>query len=341
MLSKLRRLLSPPSNSNGPRLPLLVWGDAMPQGGRPQVRRALAGADAHECMYSWVYLNELLTVRDLLANPAAEDPQNQISEELPGVFKPVVELLTKDAEFVELGSTLFASIEKVELFAKQLGKDVSGILYSGIEYSPFMRRAAKSLHPNHNINLVAEPSQWQRSRDRVVHVSRFVGSYAFRSTEDFAAELARCDAFHLIDVFGLDGEFQSWDLGLPITFFDIEKLAKAMPGFDLYVTKVTPEYHYAGRKKAMVIRLLGAKRGLLPGSNYDRFRPGVMRAEIDSSLTTEQWEAFAEYKRHFPVWAGPPGHTKAELAELLSSPGIDLHFDDAAASAVVKATKWL
>lgn len=175
MLSKLRRLLSPPSEANGPRLPLLIWGDAMTQGGRPQVRRVLAGADAHECMYSWVYLSELLAVRDLLAG-TPDDPQHQISEELEGVFKPVVELLGKDGEFVELGSTMFASIEKVELLARRLGKDVSGVHYSGIEYSPFMRRAAASLHPGHALNQVVEPHLWTRSRDRVVHVSRFVAA---------------------------------------------------------------------------------------------------------------------------------------------------------------------
>jgi hypothetical protein len=339
MISKLRRLLSPPSKSNGPRLPFLVWGDAMPQGGRPQVRRALAGADAHECMYSWVYLNELLAVRDLLAG-TPRDPQNQVSEELEGVFGPVVELLGKDGELVELGSTMFASIEKVDLLAKKLGKDVSSVLFSGIEYSPFMRRAAASLHPGHALNQVVEPHQWSRSRERVVHVSRFVGSYAFRSTEEFAAELARADAFHIIDVFGLGDEFASWDLGLPITFFDIGKLAADLPGFDLYATKVTPEYHYAGRKKAMVLRLLGVRKGIDYRPDAPKLTANVAE-QVDRSMTAEQWNVFAEYKRHFPVWGGPPGHTKTELAELLSPSGIDLHFDDAAASAVVKATKWL
>ncbi len=38
----------------------------------PQVRRALAGADAHECMYTWVYISELVTVRDMATMAARE-----------------------------------------------------------------------------------------------------------------------------------------------------------------------------------------------------------------------------------------------------------------------------
>lgn len=348
-----------PADPSLRRLPLLIWGDVFPGGGRPQVRRVLAGSDAHEGMYTWVYLSELLAVRDLLAAkiPAGAtpierfealraivpDPQWQISEELPSVFLPITELLVKagGGEFVEVGSTMFASIEKVELCAKLLGESLPPILYSGIEYSPFLRRAALSLHPGANIRLVVEPEEWTRSRDLAVHVSRFVGSYAFRSTERFASELARCDAFHIIDVFDLEREFHSWDLGLPITFFDIQALAKALPDFDLFVTKVTPEFHYAGRRKSMVLRLLGAKKGMLAASQGKPLDATSLGREVSQSLSNDQWEAFAEYKKHFPVWGGPTGMTKKEVIQHVRSTGIDLHFDDRAASAIVRAAKWL
>lgn len=370
MIRTLRKWLLPPGPSQVAdgrksadpslrRLPLLIWGDVFPGGGRPQVRRVLAGGDAHEGMYTWVYLSELLAVRDLLAAnmPAGStpmerfealramvpDPQWQISEELPGVFLPVTELLIKagGGEFVEIGSTMFASIEKLELCARLIGSPLPPVLYSGIEYSPFLRRAALSLHPGADIRLVVEPEQWTRSRDLAVHVSRFVGSYAFRSTERLAAELARCDAFHVIDVFDLDREFHSWDLGLPITFFDIQKLAKALPGYDLFVTKVTPEFHYAGRRKSMVLRLLGAKKGMLDASKFKPLDAASLGREIDQSLSSDQWDAFAEYKKHFPVWGGPPGMTKAEVKRHVRSIGMDLHFDDAAASAAVRDAKWV
>jgi hypothetical protein len=310
-------------------------------------------------MYTWVYLSELLAVRDLLAakmpagatpierfealRATVPDPQWQISEELPSVFLPITELLVKagGGELVELGSTMFASIEKVELCAGLLGESLPPILYSGIEYSPFLRRAALSLHPGANIKLVVEPEEWTRSRDLAVHVSRFVGSYAFRSTARFASELARCDAFHLIDVFDLEREFHSWDLGLPITFFDIQALSKALPDFDLFVTKVTPEFHYAGRRKAMVLRLLGAKRGMLDGPTGRTLDASVLGREVDQSLSSDEWEAFAEYKKHFPVWGGPTGMTKQEVTRHVRSTGIDLHFDDRAAAAIVRAAKWL
>ena len=186
-------------------------------------------------------------------------------------------------------------------------------------------------------------------------MSRFVGSYAFRSTEVFASEIARCDAFHIIDVFSLSRDFHSWDLGLPITFFDLEAMIRGLPDFDIYLTEATPEYHYAGRLKAMVLRLFGIKRDTAKKLSYwDRFPGGFERtfsarrivdasiaAEIYRSLSAEQWEAFAEYKRHFPIWGGPTGHSTAAVGDLVAPVDMDLHFGDEAAAEAVRRVKWL
>lgn len=386
-----------PADQSIRRLPVVVWGDAFSSGDRPQVRRVLAGADAHECMYTWVYLNELVTVREMVDAAARQeyqpptsagqlrerfqalkcattDPQHQISNELPDVFLPAAAFLAASgadkAELCELGSTFFASIDKLDLCARILGTplDRSRLLFSGIEYSPFLKRSSTYFHPHDPIRLVTEPAEWQRSREYVFHVSRFVGSYAFRSTAGFAAEIIRCDAFHIIDAFNLgEDDFHSWDLGLPITFMNlplmVDQLADA--GFDIFLTKVDPEFHAAGRQKAMVVRLFGIKRDVAARISYfDRFAPlggfvsmfsarplrrgegGSVVADVDRSLTAEQWEAFAEYKKFFPIWSGPTGHTKAEVATLVSSRdlGMNLHFDDGQAAEavrqVVKAGSW-
>lgn len=386
-----------PADQSIRRLPLVVWGDAFPSGDRPQVRRALAGADAHECMYTWVYLNELVTVREMAdaaarqqyqppmsaaevherfqaLRSATTDPQHQISNELPDVFLPAAAFLAAagadKAEFCELGSTFFASIEKLDLCGRILGTplDRTKLLFSGIEYSPFLKRSSIYFHPHDPLRLVTEPAEWQRSRDNVFHVARFVGSYAFRSTAGFAAEIARCDAFHIIDAFNLgEGDFHSWDLGLPITFMSlplmVDQLADA--GFDLFLTKVTPEFHAAGRQKAMVVRLFGIKRDVATRIGYfGRFAPfggfasmfsarplkrgdgAAVMGEVDRSLSAEQWEAFAEYKKFFPIWAGPPGYSKEEVAKLVSSGdlGMNLRFDDgqpaAAVRQVLAANSW-
>ena len=48
------------------RLPLLLWGDVL--AGRPSIlRRALAGSDAHECMYAWVYMTDFIAHGNLLS----------------------------------------------------------------------------------------------------------------------------------------------------------------------------------------------------------------------------------------------------------------------------------
>ncbi|MBN9486375.1 MAG: hypothetical protein J0H44_04090 [Alphaproteobacteria bacterium] len=287
------------------------------------------------------------------------DPQFQISEELPGVFLPAAAFLAAagDGEFLELGSTFFVSIEKLDLCSRLLGTpiDRGSMLFSGIEYSPFLKRVAVQLHPGDNLQLVTEPKEWKRSRDYAFHVSRFVGSYAFRSTEAFASEIARCDAFHIIDAFSLGRDFHSWDLGLPITFFDLEAMIRGLPDFDIYLTKATPEYHYAGRLKAMVLRLFGIKRDTARRLDYwDRFPDGFERTftarrivdasisiEIDRSLSAEQWEAFAEYKKHFPIWSGPPGLSTRAVGELVAPGNIDLHFGGEAIAEAVRRTKWL
>jgi hypothetical protein len=137
-----------PADQSLKRLPFLVWGDGFLNGDRPQVRRALAGADAHECMYTWVYINELMAVRSLLnviqkndftvpssnaeigrrfgeIRGAAEDLQKQITGELVDVFLPVAVFVAlsgpMNTEVCELGSTFFASIEKLEFCSRLIG----------------------------------------------------------------------------------------------------------------------------------------------------------------------------------------------------------------------------
>lgn len=378
-----------PADQSIRRLPLVVWGDVFANGDVPQVRRALAGADAHECMYTWVYICELVAVTAMAGHAASEplipptsatdvkerfqrlknsteDPQNQISSELLDVFLPVAVFIAaagpETVEYCELGSTFFVSIEKLEICSRILGLrlDREKMLFSGIEYSPFLTRASICFHPDDPIRIVKEPDQWHRSRENAFHISRFVGSYACRSTADFAKEIARCDAFHIIDAFNLGAsDFHSWDLGLPITFMNLPLMVDQLndAGFDVYVTKVDPEFHAAGRQKAMVVRLFGVKRDVAARLGYyERFqaiggfaamtgarqlRRGegeAIIAEIDASLTSEQWEAFADYKAFFPIWSGPPGMSKSEVAAMVSSADLamNLRFDDGAASAAVR-----
>lgn len=388
---------SVPADPSFRRLPLLVWGDVFPNGDRPQVRRVLAGADAHECMYAWVYLNELLMARDMLRgamNNAYEpfdrfdalkarfeglrnetsDPQSQASDDLIERFLPTaifLKLAGEDAtEFCELGSTLFASIEKIDLCGRIAGMPLerSALQFSGIEYSPFLRRASVSLHPDDRISLVPSSDEWRRSRPHVFQLSRFVGSYAFRGTAALVDQLGKCDAFHLTDVFNLeDQDFHSWDLGLPITFMSFAALVRGLADidFDLFLTGVDPEYHSAGRKKAAVARLFGIRRpvaerirffehfaqcgGFASATNakpLSRESGAAVMAAVDGALSSDEWEAFAEYKRLFPIWGPPQNLSKEQIRDLVSSRdlAVDLEFDSYQAAAVVKATlrsgKW-
>jgi hypothetical protein len=302
------------------------------------------------------------------------DPQSQISDELFDVFMPAAVFIDtagpKNSEFCELGATFFVSIEKLEIMFRILDIpfDRSALCITGIEYSPFLKRVAKFAHPEDRINFVTTPQEWQRARDYVFHVSRFVGSYAFRSTEAFTNEIARCDAFNIIDAFNLgEDDFHSWDLGLPITFMSLPIMVDQLidSGFDLFLMKATAEFHAAAKKKAMVVQLFGINRDVDSRIRYfEKFetlggftsifsaRPLkkgegiVVLEEIGQSLSSEQWDAFAEYKKFFPIWGGPPGFTKEEVRNFTSSHdlGIDLCFDDKQAAELVrqslKSNSW-
>lgn len=371
------------------RLPLLIWGDVFPSGDRPQVRRVLAGADAHECMYAWVYLNEQVSLREFAdlsrgqrfeparspdeirhrfasLKASANDPQSQIGADLLDIFLPAVVFFAAAgedrSEFCELGSTFYASIEKLDLCGSILGSplDRAKLLFSGIEYSPFLRRSSLFFHPQDHIRLVADSAEWERSREHVFHMSRFVGSYAFRSTEDFSAAVSKSDAFHVTDVFNLQPtDFHSWDLGLPITFMNLPQLVDRLnaTGFEVFLTKADPEFHAAGACRAMVARLFGIRREVAEKLEYferfaqfggleavvgsRRLRPGEGRSvlrDVETSLTTTQWNLLADYKRYFPIWGRAPIASKEELEALVSAGdlGIDLRFDTGQAASVVR-----
>jgi hypothetical protein len=154
-------------------------------------------------------------------------------------------------------------------------------------------------------------------------------------------------------------DFHSWDLGLPITFMNLPLMIDRLneSGFDVFLTKADAEYHAAGQTKAAVVRLFGIRRQVATQLDYFGYfeRLGGFSEitsgrslksgdghsvikEIAGSLTAEQWEAFAEYKRFFPVWGRGPDLTKADVAELVSSKDlpVDLHFDDGQTAAVVR-----
>jgi hypothetical protein len=65
--------------SSAGRLPINIWGDVMLNGSSPQVRRVLVGKEAHECLLSFFYLHEILTLGDaikIIENQSCNSDQN-------------------------------------------------------------------------------------------------------------------------------------------------------------------------------------------------------------------------------------------------------------------------
>ena len=272
------------------RLPVNVWGDVLLDGGPPVIRRVLTGTDAHECMYAWVYLNEMLTLREMVGtgvppdvdglDPAdlvgrlnawrrrTADPQFQITEDLVHAFAPLflaIEALDPAAtEFCELGSTFFAALEKLALVAALAGRrgipDPLDVV--GIERSPFMRRATRLFFPDRPIRFAEAADAWRKVRPYCVHTSRFVASYAMPDTEAWIRFLAPTDVFMATELMSWEGPaFEGWDLGLPVRFFDPHHLVDGLiaDGWRLFVSDIHPDHHAAAGRRCFVLRLFGVR----------------------------------------------------------------------------------
>ena len=110
------------------RVPINIWGDVMLDGSEPVVRRVVTGKDAHECLLSFFYLNEILTLNEMVAGipskeaapdwppsvtgryaalrSATPDPQHHATSELLQVFLPTTLF------FKHLGQEIFSEEKK-------------------------------------------------------------------------------------------------------------------------------------------------------------------------------------------------------------------------------------
>jgi len=194
-------------------------------GRRPKMFAPSWGAQAYERYQIPLYLDEIRRVR-----------QGDYTCWTPGVQHLAVALQvlsgsSADILFEELGSTLFASIDKLAKAKQELGLelDLGTIDFRGIEVMPMMSWLAEQLHPgyrlHHRASVGTEPVGTRCEVSKCYQAS----SYAFRTSQELAQWVSRA-RFSLQGVFFARGGGDRTVnlLGNAFTVFDRDEFCREM-----------------------------------------------------------------------------------------------------------------
>ena len=215
-----------PVGSNG----LLLFAQ-IESGQAPRIFPPLWGKTAYERFQIPVYLDELQSLRESAA------------VELTPEFLALacgVEILSRTRptlDFEELGSTLFSSIDKLEILFRthHLNADLKVVRFCGIEVMPLMVWLAGALHAGYDVAHHGHVTQVSRKSPRITRCYQ-ASSYAFASTEELI-EWTATSAISGQGVFFSRGESdERVDLmGNPLTLFSLPAFHAGMTrrGFNL------------------------------------------------------------------------------------------------------------
>ena len=210
---------APPAGSNG----VLLF--AQIEGGQPpRIFPPFWGKAAYERFQIPIYLDELQSLREsgvieltpeFLALACSLDV---LSRTRPGI------------DFEELGSTLFSSIDKLEILFRNhhLRADLTAVRYCGIEVMPLMVWLARALHPGYDVVHHGRVGQVSRRGEGITRCYQ-ASSYAFSSTEELI-EWTATSAISGQGVFFSRGESdERVDLmGNPLTLFSLPAFHEGM-----------------------------------------------------------------------------------------------------------------
>jgi hypothetical protein len=279
---------------------------------------------------------------------ASPDPLSQLGDEVLQVFVPTALYFKligqRNTELCELGCTLFSAIDKMKICSSLIDANLnmSEIVCAAVDHSDYFLRGALKLHRGDNIVAYHDYSDWKPSTPHPFHLSRFVASYAISSTEQFTEWMQAFSAFHIIDVVNLEpSDFTTSNNGLRQIFFNFPKLVGQLEaaGWSIYANDIAADYN-SGRRCA-VVKLFGLKRDvenrldfhqalrahadlakLLPMERMTEKSAALALRRAEDSLNSAQWQAFVEYKKHFPIWGWNVGRVSsmAEVERLTAPP---------------------
>lgn len=195
----------------------LVFGEVFKN--RPPVtNNILFGQKAYEAFQVYVYLDALLITRN---DPSYVDWSPLFCALYAGL------IATEAKQVVELGSTLFATIDKLNKLAKLANGPILDLEFIGVEPSRFFCETAEALHPTSRIKHVSTLSDAPigYSVNRCYQAT----SYAFKSTTELVDYCATA-------TFGSQGLWCSVDgttknvsiLGKSLTLFSVPEFVDSM-----------------------------------------------------------------------------------------------------------------
>lgn len=298
---------------------------------------------------------------------SCKDPHHQLTNEILQVFVPTALFFKligqQNTELCELGCTFFSAIEKMKICSSLIDAslDVEKLLCAAVDHSDYFLRGALKLHERDNVVPYLDYAEWKPSTPNPFHLSRFVASYAVASTDEFAGWLKTFSAFHIIDVVNLDPEdFTTSNNGLRQIFFNFPKLIGALDaaGWNVYLNEITADFNSG--KPCAVVKMFGVKRDIdarigfaaavgtysdlapvLPMEPLFEAGAHVALKRARASLSTGEWTAIKEYKKHFPIWGWTAGQasTMADVERLTSPPAakVDLRFESGQINYSVKS----
>lgn len=317
-------------------------------------------------MYAWVYLTDFLATKrlfayvDVLQNSTSDqsiissfdekfwsfvdrkkvDPRCQLSK---GAFETVCYLNAflfsqerESSTIVELGQTFFTAIDKFEfihLLSKKCfspGYQLDQIKWIGIDNSEFCNMTANILHEQkqQNLTIYSSVEELPKQENAIFH-SRFVCSYVFKNTKDFAGFLSQNFEFSVIeDAFSTkEQDIHTQNHGQSETFFNLQELNELL-GKDQFETYILDYYGDwpAASSQCLVVKLLIVKKGVFDKQKFQKFLNyhGFKNDMIDqsknnllenlmSSISRSEWRKIYANKKINPVW----GRTSFEKVSML------------------------
>jgi len=279
---------------------------------------------------------------------ASKDPHNQLGDEILQVFIPTTLFFKligqENTELCELGCTFFSAIDKMKICSSLLDAklDFKKIICAAVDHSDYFLRGALKLHEGDNVIPYKDYAEWKPSSPHPFHLSRFVASYAVSTTGEFSDWLKSFSAFHIIDVVNLaDEDFTTSNNGLRQIFFNFPKLIGEMEaaGWNVYLNDIAGDYN-SGQRCA-IVKMFGIRRDLdervgfvqtlrthadlansLPMERLTAQTAKHALKRAEGALTEQEWNALAEYKKHFPIWGGPVGRASSmdDVARIMAAP---------------------
>jgi hypothetical protein len=184
----------------------------------PYVHHMLFGRDAYDAFHIVYYLNNLLRFRRFqLIQPAF-------------MLLWTAMLATKAArvEFVELGSSLHAAVEKFQNCRAFLGGDGPDIRHIGIEMSERLRLLGGALHPETPVEFYPTWTDVPPALLPRFAFSIGVANYAFRDHLEFAQWLDQNTTSVVRERFTFGADVETDLVGKRFVCFDIDTLTAAL-----------------------------------------------------------------------------------------------------------------